>query len=220
MYYFIKGSFVLTASSYKCVGICLLILLASSCKNTHDLHNQKAVDMSAKYLQLQNQEKLKLMSDWELTGKIAIITPSERKSAFLNWQQSNQVVDFRLTSLIGVSLLKLTYDGAVARLEANGEEYEGASTEALVYRTTGWILPVDNLPRWIKGFISEQDHVILNDRDLPEIIQPVCATCAGWEITYSQYEYVQGVWLPFLVEVNNPIKQTQLKFKVRRWHRK
>jgi outer membrane lipoprotein LolB len=211
---------VLTSSSYKFVGICLLILLISSCKNTHNLHNRKAIDMSAEYLQLQNQEKLRLMSHWELNGKIAIITPSERKSAYLNWQQSNQVVDFRLSNLIGVSLLKLTYDGNVARLEADGEEYEGGSTEALVYRTTGWMLPLDNLAEWIKGSVSEQDHVLLNDKGLPEIIQPICATCTGWEITYSQYERVQGVWLPFLVEVNNPLKQTRLKFKVRQWHRK
>jgi outer membrane lipoprotein LolB len=211
---------VLTSSSYKFVGICLLILLISSCKNTHNLHNRKAIDMSAEYLQLQNQEKLRLMSHWELNGKIAIITPSERKSAYLNWQQSNQVVDFRLSNLIGVSLLKLTYDGNVARLEADGEEYEGESTEALVYRTTGWMLPLDNLAEWIKGSVSEQDHVLLNDKGLPEIIQPICATCTGWEITYSQYEHVQGVWLPFLVEVNNPLKQTRLKFKVRQWHRK
>jgi outer membrane lipoprotein LolB len=211
---------VLTSSSYKFIGICLLILLISSCKNTHNLHNRKVIDMSAEYLQLQNQEKLRLMSHWELTGKMAIITPSERNSAYLNWQQSNQVVDFRLTNLIGVSLLNLTYNGEVARLEADGEEYEGASTEALVYRTTGWILPLDNLPQWIKGSVSERDHVILNDKGLPEIIQPICATCTGWQITYSQYGYVQGVWLPFLIEVNNPIKQTRLKFKVRQWHRK
>jgi outer membrane lipoprotein LolB len=76
------------------------------------------------------------------------------------------------------------------------------------------------LPQWIKGSVSERDHVILNDKGLPEIIQPICATCTGWQITYSQYGYVQGVWLPFLIEVNNPIKQTRLKFKVRQWHRK
>lgn len=211
---------MLTSLLYKFVGICLLILLISSCKNTHNLHNRKAIDMSAEYLQLHNQEKLTLMSHWELTGKIAIITPIERKSAYLNWQQSSQVVDFRLTNLIGVSLLNLTYNGEVARLEADGKEHEGASTEALVYRTTGWILPLHNLPQWIKGSVSEQDHVVLNDEGLPKIIQPICATCNGWEITYSEYKHVQGVWLPFLVEVSNPLKQTQLKFKVSQWYRK
>ncbi len=176
--------------------------------------------MSPEYLQLPNQEKLTLMSHWELTGKIAIITPNERKSAYLNWQQVDQVVDFRLTNLIGVSLLNLTYDGETARLEADGEKYEGPSTEALVYRTTGWILPLDNLPQWIKGLVNAQDQLVLNGQGLPDIIQPICATCTGWEITYSQYEYVQGVWLPLLIEVNNPLKQTRLKFKVSQWQRK
>ncbi|MFT4732790.1 MAG: outer membrane lipoprotein LolB [Gammaproteobacteria bacterium] len=184
------------------------------------LNNRKTIDISPEYIQLPNQEKLTLMSHWELTGKIAIITPNERKSAYLNWQQANQVVDFRLTNLIGVSLLNLTYDGETAQLETDGKEYQDQSTEALVYRTTGWILPLDNLPQWIKGSVNAQDQVMLNDQGLPYIIQPICATCTGWEITYSQYEYVHGIWLPFLVEVNNPIKQTRLKFKVSQWQRK
>jgi len=176
--------------------------------------------MSADYMQLSNQEKLTLMRHWELTGKIAVITPDERKSAYLNWQQANQSIDFRLSNLIGVSLLNLSYDGKIARLEADGEEYRDGSTEALVYRTTGWVLPLDNLPQWIKGSSNEQDQVFLGENGLPERIQPICATCFGWEITYSQYKQVQGVWLPFSVEVNNPIKQTRLKFKVSQWQRK
>jgi len=220
MYFFTKGFLVLTYSSYKFIGVCLLIFLISGCKNTHNLHNRKTIDISAEYLQLPNQEKLRLMSHWELTGKIAVITPSERKSAYLNWQQSNKNIDFRLTNLIGVSLLNLIYDGETARLEADGEKYEDESTEALVYRTTGWILPLDNLPQWIKGAANARDLVFMNDNSLPEIIQPICATCTGWEITYSQYEYVQGVWLPFLVEVNNSLKQTRLKFKVNQWQRR
>ncbi|MFT7258392.1 MAG: outer membrane lipoprotein LolB [Glaciecola sp.] len=184
------------------------------------LHDSKTLDMSTEYLQLPNQGKLTLMSHWELTGKIAIITPNERKSAYLNWQQANQVVDFRLTNLIGVSILNLAYDGETARLQADGETYQDQSTEALVYRTTGWILPLDNLPQWIKGSVNTTDQVVPNEQGLPNIIQPVCATCTGWEITYSEYEYVQGVWLPFLIEVNNPLKQTRLKFKVSQWQRK
>ncbi len=176
--------------------------------------------MSAEYMQLSNQAKLALLSHWELTGKIAVITPDERKSAYLNWQQANEDIDFRLSNLIGVSLLNLSYDGEIARLEADGEEYEDFSTEALIYRTTGWVLPLDNLPRWIKGAASEQDIVTLNTQNLPQKIQPICDSCTGWEISYSQYKKVQGVWLPFSVEVNNPLKQTRLKFKVSQWQRK
>lgn len=176
--------------------------------------------MSAEYMQLPNQTKLTLMGNWELTGKIAVITPNERKSAYLNWQQAEQDIDFRLSNLIGVSLLNLTYDGDVARLSADGRDYEDASTEALIYRTTGWIIPLDNLPQWIKGVATEQDQVTLNEQGLPEHIQAICATCMGWEISYAQYQQVQGVWLPFSIEVNNPLRQTRLKFKVSQWQRK
>jgi len=211
---------VLTSCSYNVFGVCLFLLLLSGCQTTHHIDNRQEIDMSAGYLQLPNQEKLRLMSHWELTGKIAVITPEERTSAYLNWQQASQSIDFKLSNFIGVSLLNLSYDGSVARLEADGEKYEDESTETLIYRTTGWTLPLDNLPQWIKALANEEDQIVLNESGLPERIQPTCATCFGWEITYSQYKQVQGVWLPFSVEVNNPIKQTRIKFKVNQWQRK
>jgi outer membrane lipoprotein LolB len=208
------------SSLFKVLGVFLFIAILSSCKNTHDLQKRKEIDMSAEYLQLPNQEKLSLMTHWELTGKIAVITPDERKSAYLNWQQADSNIDFRLSNLIGLSLLNLTFDGEIARLEADGNKYADNSTEALIYRTTGWILPLENLPQWIKGSTKAEDRVTYNEQGLPERIQAFCTTCLGWEIAYSQYKEVQGVWLPFSIEVNNPSKQTRLKFKVSQWQRK
>jgi outer membrane lipoprotein LolB len=211
---------VLSSPTYKLFGLFLFIVLLNGCKNVPDLENRKAIDMSAEYLQLPNQEKVGLLTHWELSGKIAVITADERKSAYLNWQQADDKIDFRLSNLLGVSLLKLSYNGNIARLEVDGDIYEDMSTEALIYRTTGWILPLDNLPQWIKGAANEQDIVTLNAQGLPQHIKAICQSCAGWEISYSQYKEVQGVLLPFSIVVNNPSKQTRLKFKVSQWQRK
>jgi outer membrane lipoprotein LolB len=203
------------------LGITILLFAAvSACQNTLKHGNERAIDMSPDFLALSNQEKLALTNSWELVGKIAVITPTERKSAYLNWQQANQELDFRLSNLIGVSLLKLTFDGEIARLDSDGKNYQDESTEALIYRATGWILPLDNLPQWIKGETNPEDKVILNDMGFPSRIEPICATCIGWEISYSQYQKVQGIWLPFSIEVNKPADKTRLKFKVSQWKRK
>lgn len=202
------------------VVVFILIFVLSGCKNTNNLNKASDVDMSAEFLALSNHEKLALMTHWELSGKIAVFTSTERKSAYLNWHQSNQEIDFRLSNLIGVSLLNLSFDGELAKLEADGEEYEDVSTEALIYRTTGWLLPLDNLHHWIKGLSNDDDQIQLNDFGLPSRIEPICDTCIGWIITYSQYKEVQGVWLPFNIDVINPTKQTRLKFKVSQWQRK
>lgn len=176
--------------------------------------------MSVAFLALSNQQKLAITTSWELVGKIAVISPTERKSAYLNWQQTKQKLDFRLSNLIGVSLLNLNFDGKVARLESDGKNYQDSSTEALIYRTTGWILPLDNLPQWIKGATNSKDKVTLNNMGFPSKIEPICATCTGWEITYDQYQKVDGIWFPFIINVNNSEKQTKLKFKVSQWKRK
>lgn len=198
----------------------VLLALLSACKNTQGLDKEHMVDMSPKFLALSNQEKLALTTSWELVGKIAVMTPNERKSAYLNWQQSNQTFDLRLSNLIGVSLLNLKFDGETATLESEGKIYQDRSTEALIFHTTGWILPLDHLPQWIKGESSPEDKLVLNDMGLPSEIEPRCIECIGWTITYREYQKIQGIWLPLSIEINNPAKKTRLKFKVSQWKRK
>ncbi|MDT0628464.1 lipoprotein insertase outer membrane protein LolB [Alteromonas sp. W364] len=191
--------------------------MLAACK-TAPQQAQKSV-FPDNYDSLSNQEKLRWLSHWELSGKIAVITPDERKSAYLNWEQREREFDFKLSNLIGVTLLDLNYDGIIASIEADGETYTDSSTEALIYRTTGWILPLENLPQWIKGQTNEEDLVELNADNLPKRLTPVCAACFGWEITYSDYKETDGVWLPYAITVRNPQKKTQLKFKVNQWTR-
>lgn len=206
-------------SSLKLAAIFVFIVILSACKNTHNIKDRPPIDMSAQYMQLANHEKVNLLTHWELSGKIAIITPEERKSTYVNWQQAEQNIDFTLTNLIGVSLLNLSFDGNIATLEADGKTYQDTSTERLVYQTTGWILPLDELVQWIKGATQNGDMVSNNEQGLPVLVEPTCANCAGWIIKYSQYKKVQGVWLPFSIEVNNQARQTRLKFKVSQWQR-
>ena len=54
-----------------------------------------------------NQERTRLeqLTHWQLSGKMAIITPQQKGSARLNWQQDGEDYRLNLTSLIGTSIL-------------------------------------------------------------------------------------------------------------------
>ena len=194
------------------------LFVLSACK-TAPQQTQKNT-LPDNYASLSHQEKLDWLSHWELSGKIAVITPDERKSAYLNWEQRDRKFDFKLSNLIGVSLLDLNYDGVVAKIETDGNTYTDDSTEALIYRTTGWVLPLENLPQWIKGQTTKQDLVVLNEDNLPLRVNPVCPACFGWEITYTNYKQTEGLWLPYAITLKNSQKKTQLKFKVNQWTRR
>ncbi|MBF7072561.1 outer membrane lipoprotein LolB [Glaciecola sp. MH2013] len=199
------------------VIIIITLVMLSACKTT----TKEQIDaLPDNYSQLSNEEKLSMLTRWELSGKIAIISPKERQSAYLNWEQLEDQTDFKLTNLLGVSLLKLNADSQSASLEADGKLYEDESKEALIYRTTGWLLPLDNLIFWIKGASNEQDIIELNQQGLPRKISPSCFRCAGWQITYANYKQLDGLWLPHAITVANFDQETTLKFRVDEWLRK
>jgi outer membrane lipoprotein LolB len=204
----------------RSIKIGLLIIFTaftlSACKTAP---NKPTDTLPVNYQSLPNEEKLLYFKHWEITGKIAIITPKERQSAYLNWSQLDEKTEFRLTNLLGVSLLELNANEHGASLESDGKTLTDTSKERLIYRTTGWLLPLDNLVSWIKGAVNEQDVVELNKTGLPARLVPTCFRCAGWEISYNNYKKNEGLWLPYAITVSNAEKQTTLKFKVNNWKR-
>ncbi|MGL5224749.1 MAG: lipoprotein insertase outer membrane protein LolB, partial [Aeromonas sp.] len=55
----------------------------------------------------QERTRLEGLTHWQLSGKMAIITPQQKGSARLNWQQTGDDYRLNLTSLIGTNILEL-----------------------------------------------------------------------------------------------------------------
>ena len=49
-----------------------------------------------------------------------------------------------------------------ARLEADDQVYTDPSATALLYQTTGWDIPLDQLLSWVKGVPRAGDDYTLN----------------------------------------------------------
>ncbi|MBH0020137.1 outer membrane lipoprotein LolB [Pseudoalteromonas sp. SWXJ133] len=146
---------------------------------------------------------------WQVEGKLAFISPEERQSANLNWQQTTNSNNLILTTFIGTRILSLKQTANGAELEFDGDEYFDTNAAELLKRLTGFTLPVDNADNWLKGTIDDQSLVV---DELGRAKQVLWFDNAGkkWQIDYGTYVQNAGYWLPTKLT----LKHQQIKIKI------
>ncbi|MBU2978875.1 lipoprotein insertase outer membrane protein LolB [Alteromonas sp. C1M14] len=173
---------------------------------------QQAVDLP---IQL---AKLNDINQWQIKGKMAIRQGKKAVSANMNWKTNQADFKFRLTNLLGITLVNMDYSQGLAVLEADDKTYEHSDPSALIYEVTNWDIPVHKLLSWIKGLPLKDDVYQLNDKQLLASLSPNCETCSSWQVSYSQYGNVEGIWLPYQLTLRQTDKDnTMIKIRIDSW---
>tara|TARA_B100000519_G_scaffold37586_2_gene27438 strand:- start:5397 stop:5999 length:603 start_codon:yes stop_codon:yes gene_type:complete len=196
---------------FRQVFIVLLILFLSACA-TRPQAPQGQINLPAQLI------KLDAIKKWNINGKLALREPEKSVSANLRWQVSDPLFTFRLSNFLGVTLVDMEQTADGARLEADDEVYTDPSATALLYQTTGWDIPLDQLLSWVKGVPRAGDEYTLNDNGLLKQLMPGCLQCAGWQVDYAQYGQVDEVFLPHNIKLTNTAQPEQwIKIRISQW---
>ncbi len=139
--------------------------------------------------------RLAAQKTWQVEGKLAFISPDERQSANLNWQQRENSNNLVLTTFIGTRILSLKQTEKGAELEFDGEEYFDTDAARLLKRLTGFTLPVNNADSWLKGTIDDQS-LIVDQLGRAKQVLWFDNTGKKWQIDYSAYMQTEGYWVP------------------------
>lgn len=204
--------------------IIAVLFALTACASRPSLESLAVVKLNNNLAQLQK---------WKLSGKIAWITASERKSAYINWQQDLENMQFDLSNLVGINLASLNYDGQIARLKADGKEYQDPSPSFLIYKTTGWSVPLEPLSSWVKGAATSQgrqsnktaasnnQQIIRYENGLIKQIKANCERCDQWTIDYTEYDNVSigedEYQLPKQISMFNSASQATIKIRISQW---
>lgn len=204
--------------------IIAVLFALTACASRPSLESQAVVKLNNNLAQLQK---------WKLSGKIAWITASERKSAYMNWQQNVENMQFDLSNLVGINLASLHYNGKIATLKADGKEYYDPSPSFLIYKTTGWNVPLEPLSSWVKGAatsqgrlrnkttVSDKQQIIRYENGLIKQIKHNCEKCDKWTIDYTAYENVfigeDEYQLPKQISMFNSASQATIKIRISKW---
>lgn len=192
------------------VLLCLFVI--AGCTTLPD-GPEESVDLPAQLAALKD------VRQWKAAGKMAIRQNNEAVSATLNWRYDQPDFQFRLTNLLGITLVDLRYENGDAVLKADDKVVEGSDPQQVIAQITGWQLPVQRLLDWMKGLPGPTDQYQLNDKQLLQSLSPgPCEGCGEWSVSYANYGQVEDVWLPHaLILTNTQQPNTFIKIRIDRW---
>ncbi|WP_241904122.1 lipoprotein insertase outer membrane protein LolB [Shewanella sp. 10N.286.52.B9] len=156
---------------------------------------------------------------WELQGKLAFRSSSDKFSTNLFWlhDQSSQYDrdELTLTTMIGTTVLSLKSENGLASLDIQDKTYTDNNPERLIYRVSGMTIPINKLPLWITGQVAPDDEVLEYNPD-GSIKRFSSADNGGdWLVSFMSYQQQSGAKLPRLLQINRA--DVQIKIQINQW---
>ncbi|WP_206859842.1 lipoprotein insertase outer membrane protein LolB [Lysobacter changpingensis] len=134
-------------------------------------------------------ERRAALTDWSLSGRIAVSNGKQGGSGRIDWQQTGDRYTMSLGAPVTRQSWRLSGDAGGGRLEGiEGGPREAADVEAMLRETTGWNIPVRAMADWVRGVGADagrfgEARVVYGEGD-----RPVRLTQAGWTIDYTQWQ--------------------------------
>lgn len=154
-----------------------------------------------------------LVTQFSLTGRVAVRYEEQGFSANLRWQHAPQSDDLLILSPLGQGLAQVTRDGAGVTLQtADRRQIQAADAEQLTQQALGWRLPLKGLGFWAVG--APAPGAVSNvQRDGQGRLSAF--EQEGWHIAYANYQMVDGFDLPTRIELTRP--NLEIKLIVDAW---
>jgi len=163
----------------------------------------------------QRQAKLETIKSWNASGAISVQQANQTPMIMrYDWHQYGPN-SYRVDLAASLNLAAVTITGGPNRVtlqKGNEAPISAATPEQLMQKNLGWSLPIPSLWYWARGLPApggnqgvQYDHyghmTSLNQN--------------GWRVTLGNYQTVQGVDLPGVIELNRA--HISAKIVVKNW---
>ncbi|MBW8186023.1 lipoprotein insertase outer membrane protein LolB [Shewanella nanhaiensis] len=152
---------------------------------------------------------------WEMQGKLAVRTADDKFSTNLYWLHTADINELKLTTMLGTTLLSLTTEEGVAKLEVDGKVYRHHDAQELLTEITGWSIPVDALPLWITGQAAQGDKIISRDPKSRPTVLLSEKDSPPWKVEFNSWQEQSGAEIPRLLALTR--EQLRLKIQISQW---
>lgn len=163
----------------------------------------------------QNDQRLIALTEWQLRGRMAFQNADERFSANVRWQQQGDDLTFKLTNVVGVTLLDMTIRDGITYLNVDDKDFTGRDPEQLIADVSGWRIPINAMQRWVKGLALNTEIAERQSNGLLDSITWLSMQ-GQWRVSYQRYTQYQGIALPqqLLIEQSDTLS---IRLKVNEW---
>ena len=174
----------------RIVGLLGLILFVAGCATTPS--SPPVDDPVATWHS--RQAELKPITTWKIRGRVAMRSANEGWQASMNWERESDRHRVDLTGPLGRGHLRLVQDKRGAELrDADNHIRRAKNAEQLLYRATGWLMPLNGMYYWVLGLPvpgPAANHELDGQGRLSKLVQ------SGWEIQYLEYSRYGSLDLP------------------------
>ncbi|HET8819501.1 MAG TPA: lipoprotein insertase outer membrane protein LolB [Xanthomonadaceae bacterium] len=172
------------------------LAMLSACAGRQPVREAPPVAEAAELATQEAREAaLRLDEAWSLAGRVALANGDRGGSGRLDWRQSGESYSVSLSAPITRQSWRLSASGAGATLEGlEGGPRHGPEASGLLLRHTGWRIPVEALPHWLRGArapgLGTAVMAFGADGRLARMEQ------GGWTIEFAEWGLPGGVATP------------------------
>ena len=139
-------------------------------------------------------QALRAQPDYSFQGRVAVSKGKNGGSGRIDWVQQGSEYRIQLSAPVTRQSWKLTGDShhEGGRLEGlEGGPREGEDAQQVLLEATGWDIPVNQLPDWVRGLVADDtgaaEHVERDGDGRPRRVEQM-----GWQIQYLDWYPAEG----------------------------
>ena len=164
----------------------------------------------------EREQQLAAMQQFSLQASVGVKSPAESISGNLRWQQQSKAqYSARLSNFLGISLFELTHNSDGSEILIKGESYHAADTSTLLLQLSGWSMPLQDMPLWLRGLPGTNGRDIKRD-EFGRIVAFNLTDSTGiiWQLEYQSF-FSDSLALPKRIVLSS--SDSQIKVVVRSW---
>ena len=162
-----------------------------------------------------HRDELQLLTHWTIEGKLALRTAEQAESASMRWLQEGASTRLSLSGPMGINATTIHSDGRLLEVhQGDQSSHWDLADPTLLARETGWDLPLQALPYWLKGLpapdLTVQSLELNPERSLLQSLQQ-----GQWLVQYEDYATFGGHRMPTRLRIRRA--DTSLRVIIREW---
>ncbi len=143
---------------------------------------------------------LAALERWELKGRLGLQSGDKSGQASVVWARRERDYRINLYGPFGGGLLVLTQGAQGAELrDTKKNTHTGVSAEDVLYETTGWRIPLEDLKYWVVGLPVPD---LPRDLRLDAWGRLQTLRQGGWEVRFLEYDELETLELPSRIYLN------------------
>lgn len=181
-------------------------LLLAACAPQQLVRNKG--DTASLTQQEAREQQLADANHWTLQGRLFVSNGRDGGTLNVTWAQNDDHYEFVLRTPVTGKSYRLVGSAEGAVLEGvDGGAQRGPDAEALMRRTLGWDVPLDELRAWVLGVRAKGSaaEVSFGDDKLPSLLQQ-----DGWAVSYPAWDNTRQPPLPTKVFAEKPPYKVKL----------